>query len=133
MSHDDETPRADDPLGGDDPAATHARHWIAAWNARDMDRILALYAEDVVFTSPLVTRVTGAADGTLHGKAALGDYFRRALARKPEIRFTPLALLRAPDGTALIYRNLDGSLVAETMVLDASGRIVHSRVYRQDV
>lgn len=34
-------------------AQEFAREWIAAWNARDLDRILAFYAEDFVLSSRL--------------------------------------------------------------------------------
>ncbi len=30
---------------------THARHWIAAWNAHDVETVLAPFAEDAVFIS----------------------------------------------------------------------------------
>ena len=33
-------------------AEAFAEEWVAAWNARDLDRILAHYAPDIVFRAP---------------------------------------------------------------------------------
>ena len=41
-----------------DPQA-FAEDWVAAWNAHDLERVLAHYAEDVVFVSPNSSRFTG--------------------------------------------------------------------------
>ena len=37
-------------------ARTLATEWVAAWNSHDLERILAHYAHDVVFSSPLPDR-----------------------------------------------------------------------------
>jgi hypothetical protein len=42
-------------------ANAFARRWIADWNAHDLDAILAHYAPDAEFLSPVAQRVTGAA------------------------------------------------------------------------
>jgi ketosteroid isomerase-like protein len=54
-----------------------ARDWVDAWNRSDADAVLAHYADDAVFVSPLAARVTGNAE--VRGKAALGAYWRKAL------------------------------------------------------
>ena len=38
-----------------------AHEWIAGWNARDLDRILDHYADDVIFSSPKAQAITGSA------------------------------------------------------------------------
>ena len=45
-----------------------ASEWKAACNSHDLDRILALYSEDVVFKSPRVCTVAGEESGTLRGQ-----------------------------------------------------------------
>ena len=35
-------------------ATRFAQEWVAAWNSRDLERILSHYADDVEVTSPLV-------------------------------------------------------------------------------
>jgi hypothetical protein len=62
-----------------------AREWIARWNARDLDGVLAHWAERCVFTSPRAERVTG--NARVVGKTALRAYWTAALERIPELRF----------------------------------------------
>jgi hypothetical protein len=46
------------------PDATQfAAAWIAAWNQRDVDRVLADYADSVMVRSPTATAVVPAANG----------------------------------------------------------------------
>ncbi|GIG83886.1 hypothetical protein Pka01_70130 [Planotetraspora kaengkrachanensis] len=37
----------------------HADAWLAAWKARDLDAIMACYADDVEFAASTVTRLAG--------------------------------------------------------------------------
>lgn len=68
----------------------HAQDWIAAWNRRDIDAVLADFAADACFRSPLARQLTG--NATLAGQAAIGAYWRQALGRIGTLRFR---LLRA--------------------------------------
>jgi ketosteroid isomerase-like protein len=79
-------------------AESFGRQWRADWNSRDVERIVAHYADDVVFTSPFVVAITGDASGTLRGKAALRDYFTRALERNPDLHFTEPLAYATTDG-----------------------------------
>ncbi|HEY7067818.1 MAG TPA: nuclear transport factor 2 family protein [Chloroflexota bacterium] len=100
-----------------------AVEWIAAWNAHDLDVILAHYADDVVFTSPFVGRLMGAGQDTVHGKAALREYFARGLAAYPDLAFELRTVLVGVDSVTLYYRSVGGRLAAEVMQLDAAGRV----------
>jgi len=64
-----------------------ANEWIAAWNAHDLDAILAHYEEAVELTSPVAARLLGRADGKVVGKENLRAYFQRGLEAYPELRF----------------------------------------------
>ena len=66
----------------DDPL-TFAQTWIAAWNSHDLERILAHYAEDIIFASPIAARMVGT--GVIEGKAALRRYWAQALAHYPDL------------------------------------------------
>lgn len=57
-------------------AGAFANHWIAAWNAHDLDRVLAHYADGFEVRSPVIITVTGEPSG----KVAVADYRRHALA-----------------------------------------------------
>jgi ketosteroid isomerase-like protein len=49
---------------------SQAQGWLAAWNAHDLERILAHYSEDVELVSPFVAKLTGRSEGGVRGKAA---------------------------------------------------------------
>ena len=62
-----------------------AESWIAAWNRRDVDAVLAHYAEDAEFVSPVARTLVGRP--MLRNKKELEDYWRTALARISELEF----------------------------------------------
>ncbi|HET9958796.1 MAG TPA: nuclear transport factor 2 family protein [Polyangiaceae bacterium] len=99
-----------------------AAEWIAAWNARDVDRVLEHYAEDVRFSSPLVASIAGEPTGSLTGKPALRAYWSKALASLPELRFTLVDVLAGVNTVTLYYRGHRGT-VAETFHFDEAGRV----------
>ena len=84
--------------------ASHAQEWIAAWNAHDLELILAHYAEDVELTSPFVAKLTGPSEGVVRGKAALRDYFTRGLEAYPTLRFDFIQLYPGVRSCVLEYR-----------------------------
>ena len=63
-----------------------AAHWIANWNARNLDAILEHFAEDARFISPLAAEVTGSP--VVEGKACLRAYWSRALEAADDLDFT---------------------------------------------
>lgn len=66
-------------------ADAFARRWIAAWNARDLDAVLSLFADDVRFSSPHATLRIGTP--VVSGKAALRGYWAIALAQLGPFEF----------------------------------------------
>jgi ketosteroid isomerase-like protein len=52
---------------------TLGHEWIAAWNRRDLDRVLALYAEDFEMTSEHIHAMGFDASGTLRGKSRVSE------------------------------------------------------------
>lgn len=65
-------------------AVRHAQHWIDAWNARDLDRILSCYAGDVVFEAETVRKRWQKDDGMLHGTEELRKHFALGLTLAPD-------------------------------------------------
>jgi ketosteroid isomerase-like protein len=104
--------------------AAFADDWIAAWNARDLEKILAHYDEGIEFTSPFVARLQGDARGTLTGKDALRSYFQTALERFPDLHFELLHLLPGVTSVVLFYHSVQNLLAAETMIFGTNGKIV---------
>lgn len=63
-----------------------ARQWVEAWNRRDVEAVLAHFAEDVTFVSPKAKLFVGRSE--LRGKAELRAYWERALERITDLHFT---------------------------------------------
>ena len=97
-----------------------ATEWIAAWNAHDVERILAHYADPLEFTSPLIVERLGRPDGTIRTKDELRGYFTTGLEAGPALRFELLDVLPGVSSVTLYYRNHRGRTVAETMFLNPS-------------
>jgi ketosteroid isomerase-like protein len=100
-----------------------ARHWVQAWNAHDLDAIMAHYAERVVLVSPVAARILGVPSGTVSGKDALRSYFERALEAYPQLRFDLLDVMWGLHSVVLYYVNQKGSKTGEYMELDSTGKV----------
>ena len=100
--------------------------WIAAWNARDLDRVLRLYAEDFEMTSPHIHAMGFDPSGTLRGKQRIREYWATALARLPELRFELIDLFVSPDSLVVFYQNERGGKICEYLRLNAQGKIAQA-------
>ena len=112
-------------------ADAFATGWVQAWNRRDLEAVLAHYAEDVQFQSPLVVRLLGDPHGTIHGKEELRSYFKKAFAAYPgELQ---IALLGAYHGlqSRLIHFEARGRRAVEVMELDAEGKVRRAMTFAQ--
>lgn len=101
-----------------------AAEWIAAWNARDLPRILSHYADDVHFRSPTAQNLME--NGVVEGKAALELYWARALALIEHLHFELSAVFTGYECLTLLYRNQNGNEAAETFLFNAEGKVSHS-------
>jgi ketosteroid isomerase-like protein len=108
---------------------TFAREWLAAWNAHDLDRILAMYEPDFEFSSPVLAQRVPASGGWLRGHDAARAYWTPAFAPGVNPRFEPIAVLAGVDSVVIHYRGLRGKLCAEFFQLGAAGRIVRSHAH----
>lgn len=106
-----------------DAARTFAHGWIHAWNARDLDAVLAHYSEACTFASPFVARFAGEPGGRLAGKASLRAYWTAALAALPTLHFELVDVLTGVDCITILYRGHRG-LTAEVFELGADGKVV---------
>lgn len=60
--------------------------WNDALSRNDTDDLLALYAEDAWFESPLVPHLLDTDNGVLHGRRELRPLFDKLTERKPPVR-----------------------------------------------
>jgi SnoaL-like domain len=110
------------------------RDWDAALGGKDVDAAMALYAQDCVLESPLVSHLLHAERGLVEGREALRAFVQQVFARTPPARkrhregfFT--------DGRKLIWEypraTPDGDQMdfVESMELDDEGLIRRHCVY----
>jgi predicted ester cyclase len=100
-----------------------ANHWVAAWNAHDLDLIMMHYEDAVELTSPVAARLLGTANGKVIGKANLRAYFARGLEAYPELQFRLEDVLWGLNSVVLYYANQKGTQTAEFMELSAAGKV----------
>ena len=62
-----------------------AENWVAAWNRRDVDAVLANFAEEAEFESPLARHFAG--QSVLRNKKEIEAYWRAALDRIEDLEF----------------------------------------------
>ena len=101
-----------------DPVA-FAAQWRAAWNAHDLDAVLAHFHDDVVFTSPVAASLLPETGGVIRGKAALRAYWQEGLRRIPDLHFTIEAVFSSVNTLVIQYINQKGVSVSEVLVFDA--------------
>ena len=106
-----------------DEALKLANHWVAAWNAHDLDLIMTHYEDAVELTSPVAARLLGTANGKVIGKANLRAYFARGLEAYPELQFRLEDVLWGLNSVVLYYANQKGTRTAEFMELSAAGKV----------
>ncbi|GMV49038.1 MAG: hypothetical protein NBKEAIPA_00058 [Nitrospirae bacterium] len=98
---------------------------VNAWNAHNIDRVLAHYADDCEFRSPLIINIANEPSGRLTGKPAIRAYWAAALQKLPDLRFELLDVLTGADCLTLHYRGHRGP-VAETFFFNGSGKVIRA-------
>jgi hypothetical protein len=107
-----------------DEAWNLANLWVAAWNAHDLDLIMAHYGDAIELTSPVAAQLLGTADGKVVGKGNVRAYFQQGLEAYPELHFRLADVLWGVNSVVLYYTNQKGTRTAEFMELSAIGRVV---------
>ena len=104
-------------------AKNFADEWINAWNAHDLNRIMKLYASDIVFHSAGISIVMQNDKSSVKGTAALTEYWRRALELLPELCFQFKDLMIGSDALTIMFSDDRGQSVAETFIFNDSGLV----------
>ena len=108
-------------------AEAFGREWIADWNAHDLERILAHYADDFEMTSPLIVERMGISSGRLEGKGAIRPYWSQGLAAMPQLRFELLNVMVGVNSVAIVYESVPLSrVVIERIEFDEQRRAVRA-------
>ncbi|MFZ5962907.1 nuclear transport factor 2 family protein [Thalassococcus sp. BH17M4-6] len=105
-------------------ALAFARAWAAGWNAHDLDRIMAHYADEIVFRSRKAVALTGM--GEVIGKPALRRYWAEALRRQPDLAFEIEEVFEGHRMLVILYTNQRGVRTTETLWFDAGGLVTRA-------
>ncbi|MCG8545875.1 MAG: nuclear transport factor 2 family protein [Alphaproteobacteria bacterium] len=106
-----------------------AENWVAAWNARDLDRILALYTDDFEMTSPAIREGGFDESGSLKGKPAVAAYWEAGLAKYTDLYFETEQVFVSPNSVVIKYRNERGHAVCEYLRVNEAGLIVQGAAH----
>lgn len=115
-----------------DEARAFAERWAAAWNELAVERVLALFDEQVVFTSPTALTIAGVA--TVRGKQALREYWTKAVGLVGSLRFTVDRVLwdASAQELAIVYDSEIGGRrkrVSENLTFAPDGLVVRAEVF----
>ena len=109
-----------------------ATAWCAAFNAHDLEALLALYADNAEHYSPKLMERRPETNGMVTGKSALRDWWQDAFKRLPTLRYEVVALTADQERVFMEYiRHVHGEpdlRVGEILEI-RNGSIVASRVY----
>ncbi|MBK5277622.1 MAG: nuclear transport factor 2 family protein [Bacteroidia bacterium] len=108
-----------------------ARLWLAAFNEHNLEKLLALYAEDAIHYSPKLKRHPES-NGQITGKDNLRAWWKEAFDRLPTLQYKATSLTASSERVFMEYtRQVEGEdnmSIAE--VLDFDGDLIFaSRVY----
>ena len=106
-----------------DDAWKLAEHWIAAWNAHDLDLIMTHYEDAIELTSPVAAQLLGTLNGKVIGKANVRAYFQRGLEAYPQLHFHLKNVFLGVSSVVLLYTNQKGTLTAEFVELSPLGKV----------
>lgn len=109
-----------------------ARHWFDAFNAHDLEKLLALYDENAEHFSPKLKIRQPETNGLIKGKAALRNWWKDSFDRLPTLKYEVKKLTADEEQVFMEYtRHVDGEedlRVGEVLEIK-SGKIIFSRVY----
>lgn len=100
-----------------------AEHWLAAWNAHDLEAIMGHYDDGVELISPVAEQLLGIPGGKVIGKPSLREYFRRGLEAYPQLHFELKDILAGASSLVLYYTNQKGTRTGEFMEVSEGGKV----------
>ncbi len=109
-----------------------AQKWFDAFNAHDLEALLALYHPQAVHFSPKLKLRQPHTNGLISGKAALRVWWKDAFDRLPTLHYQPQSFTANEKRVFMEYtrtvENEPDMLVAEVLEVN-DGEITASRVY----
>lgn len=100
-----------------------AKGWIASWNSHNLEEILSHYSDDIEITTPMIKIALGSGEGTLKGKEAIADYWRKALDKLPDLHFELYEVTEGVNSVALYYKSVMNKKAIELMFFNDEGKV----------
>ncbi len=113
------------------PAAI-AQEWFDAFNAHDLEQLLALYNDDAQHYSPKLKIREPETNGLIKGKDALRKWWRDSFDRLPSLRYVPTRFIADDVNIFMEYtRYVDDeeNMTVGEVLETKDGLITASRVY----
>lgn len=119
--------------GGGHPLIALARAWLKAFNARDLEALVGLYAANAVHTSPKLRVRMPETKGEIAGAAALRAWWKDSMERLPGMHYAEQHLTASGNRVFMEYLRTtpgeDPLVVAEVLVTGEDGKISNSHVF----
>ncbi len=111
-----------------------ANSWFVAFNSKDIEKLLVLYASDAEHYSPKLKVQQPETQGLIKGKKALRTWWQGAFDRLPTLRYEVVRLTPHEDRIFMEYvRHVDGEedLYVGEMLEISNGLIIASAVFHR--
>lgn len=109
-----------------------AMKWFEAFNAKNLENLLALYDDDAQHSSPKLKRLHPETNGLIKGKEALRSWWQEAFEKLPTLHYKVTSLTANTDRVFMEYirqvENEEELVVAEVLEIKEE-KIISSRVY----
>jgi len=96
----------------------YAEEWIEAWNARDVEAVLAHFHDNAVFSSPIALKLGHGTQGAVSGKDAIRRYWTSALQLNPELRFRIDSVHAGVNALVIGFMTQDDVSRAEILIFE---------------
>lgn len=109
-----------------------AKAWINSWNSHDLEDILSHYSDDIEVTTPMIKMAIGLESGTLKGKEAVANYWKKAMEKVPDLYFELYEATEGINSVALFYKSILNKKAIEVMFFNNEGKINRMFAYYTD-
>jgi hypothetical protein len=111
-----------------------AEHWFAAFNDKDLERLLALYDDSAEHFSPKLKVRQPETKGLIKGKNAMRAWWQDSFDRLPSLQYELVRLTPYENRVFMEYvrhvKGEDDLYVGEMFVIQ-NGKIIRSSVFHQ--
>ena len=104
-------------------AEKFAEEWIESWNSHNLEDILSHYSKNIEITTPMIKLAGGIDNGTLKGKDAVADYWKKALIKIPDLKFELIDATESINSIAIYYKSVMNKKAIEVMFFDNNGKV----------